>query len=859
MLKSKQTLAIFTHKKELLGILLLSVFAFLFISFLSFSPSDRSWFYFASDVKEISNWGGQIGSNCASFFFFYFGSASYLVLMSLLFFSVILFFKKPVLFYIDRILSILILSVVTPTFLRAFRLDWTGSMSGGLVGNFFYKLFTSFLAHDGTLILLSGFLLVSLVLMFRISFIDMVVTFSGVVSNWLKFLSRKTALLLKQSVVWVSRNSWSFFKLAGTSLKSFILRLFQNRGAIKKFWGSRKSKGAEDVISNVDQDEIRKFQKESPDLVEKKGKDDEFWKSLHDMAQPKSELSFQDAFRDGSAISDDDSLSTASSALGRDLSLPAIALATVGPVSFDKFLQKTVRSKTSTIFLLGHQLTILPNSILKNNFLNEDFAMLISEASKTSVAEKVDDDLVKFNLPDLDLFEADDETRFDKEEVVKNAKLRGEKLEEKLERFGVKGKVSAIRPGPVITLFEYSPEIDTKISKIIALEDDLAMALKAMSIRIIAPIPGRNVVGFEISNQKRRTVYLSDVILKDEYKQFKGNIPLLLGVNIVGDPVIQDLVSMPHVLVAGSTGSGKSVGMNAMLIGMLCKFGPEKLKIVLIDPKRLEFAPYSDIPHLLFPIVTNPRQAAPVLKWLVQEMEERYEKMADAGVRNILEYQKVSKGRNLEHMPFIVLMIDELADLMMVAGKEVETQIARIAQMARAAGMHMIVATQRPSVDVVTGLIKVNFPSRVAFRVSSKIDSRTIVDSSGAEKLLGKGDMLYMNSSSSELSRIHGVFVSDKQVDGLASYLKAQQKVKYLNLNDELKRVTAVDADQFEDELYDDILEFIKTRDEVSISMLQRQYRIGFNRSARIIEKLELDGLLAPAQGSKARKVLREL
>jgi S-DNA-T family DNA segregation ATPase FtsK/SpoIIIE len=342
-------------------------------------------------------------------------------------------------------------------------------------------------------------------------------------------------------------------------------------------------------------------------------------------------------------------------------------------------------------------------------------------------------------------------------------------------------------------------------------------------------------------------------------------LPLVLGVDVVGKPVIEDLIKMPHLLVGGATGSGKSVGLNTMLVSLLCCKKPEDLRLILVDPKRLEFTPYADVPHLLFPIVTEPNRAVQALKWVVQEMEERYEIMSHVGVRNVVEYKKFEQdGRSapdgflLKPMPFIVVIIDELADLMIVAGKEVETQIVRIAQMARAAGIHMIVATQRPSVDVVTGLIKVNFPSRVAFRVSSKVDSRTILDAQGAEKLLGRGYMLYMNSASSELRRVHGAYLSDAEIEKLADFLRDQAKPQYLDLLEVLKNTDEkVGVGVVEDELYPEILNFVKTSEEISISMLQRKYSIGFNRSARIIEKLELDGIIAPAQGSKPRKVLR--
>lgn len=438
---------------------------------------------------------------------------------------------------------------------------------------------------------------------------------------------------------------------------------------------------------------------------------------------------------------------------------------------------------------------------------------------------------------------------------------RGKLLEQKLAHFGVKGAVTAIKPGPLITLYEYQPDINTKLSKITALEDDLAMALQATGIRIIAPIPGKNAVGFEIANQTREAVFAAHLFQSDAFSQTKAHLPIVLGVDISGKPLVEDLVAMPHLLVGGTTGSGKSVGVNVMLTSLLLTKTPDELRLVLVDPKRLEFTPYADVPHLLFPIVTNPLKASQVLKWVVHEMEQRYIKMAEAGVRNVLDYalqsetlQSQGEGR-FEPMPFIAVVIDELADLMMVAGKEVETYIVRLAQMARAAGIHMIVATQRPSVDVVTGIIKVNFPSRVAFRVSSKVDSRTILDQSGAEKLLGKGDLLFMHAASPSLQRIHGSYLAEKEIERVTEYARSERKVEYLSPA-VVENVNQQQADQEEDALYRDVLEFIKTVDEISISSLQRQYRIGFNRSARIIDQLEQDGLLAPAQGSKPRKIL---
>jgi len=469
-----------------------------------------------------------------------------------------------------------------------------------------------------------------------------------------------------------------------------------------------------------------------------------------------------------------------------------------------------------------------------------------------------------YSLPHKDLFASPDSAD-DEAKAMTELEKRAKTLEEKLERFGVYGSVISIKRGPVVTLFEYQPQIDSKISKIIALEDDLALALEALSIRIIAPIPGKSVVGFEVANVKRKNVSLSSIIRSKTFEEFNAALPLVLGKDTIGREVIVDLAKMPHLLIAGSTGSGKSVGLNAFLVSMLCKLTPDELKLILVDPKRLEFASYADIPHLLFPIVTEPKRTAPILRWVVDQMERRYQDMADVGARNIFDYNKyiashkhsvAPDGTVREKLPFIVIVIDELSDLMMTSGREVEDLIARIAQMARAAGIHMIVATQRPSVDVITGLIKVNFPSRISFRVTSKVDSRTILDYCGAEKLLGSGDMLFLDSRSSLLKRLHGAYVSNKEIETLANHIRAERSVEYLDLSPELLQdVSEVSA--ADDQLYKDIVEFLETVDEVSISLLQRKFRIGYNRSARIIDLLESRGIILPSDGGKMRKVIR--
>lgn len=423
-------------------------------------------------------------------------------------------------------------------------------------------------------------------------------------------------------------------------------------------------------------------------------------------------------------------------------------------------------------------------------------------------------------------------------------------LQDKLLRLGIQGSVRTVKEGPVVTMFEFEPAADSKLSKIVGLEDDIALALSAHSVRIIAPIPGTSCVGIEVANKERDMVMFLSLASQQHYTQSKHRLPLILGVDTTGTPVMVDLASLPHLLVAGSTGSGKSVALTTMLISLLGKLTPDHMRLVLIDPKRLEFAGFADIPHLLFPIVTQPQEAVKVLQWLVRHMEERYEKMAAVGAKNIRDYN----ASQSDTMPSIVVFIDELADLMMTAGKQVEDSLARLAQMARAAGIHLIVATQRPSVDVITGLIKVNFPSRIAFRVTSKVDSRTILDECGAEKLLGKGDMLFMDATG--MRRVHGCFLSDDALKTIIHACKKQGTPAYISFESSSALVDD-GCDENDVELYKQVEEFVMTLEEVSISLVQRKFRIGYNRSARIVELLQQRGRISSSEGARMKKVIR--
>ncbi len=477
------------------------------------------------------------------------------------------------------------------------------------------------------------------------------------------------------------------------------------------------------------------------------------------------------------------------------------------------------------------------------------------DLDKSKIREKNDE----YKFPSLDLLSEpiNIQTGIKEDEIYQSAKT----LKEKLKNFGVDGDVVNVKPGPVVTMYEFRPKSGIKISKISNLYNDLAMAMKAMSVRIIAPIPGKAVVGIEISNQHRQTVYMKDILQSKTFMESKSKLTLALGKDIVGNAFVADLSRMPHLLIAGATGSGKSVSVNTMILSILYKSTPKDVRFVMIDPKMLELSIYDGIPHMLMPVVVDPKEASGSLAALVSEMETRYRMMSEVGVRNIDGFNEKAKSGAIEYpvLPYIVVVIDELADLMMVSGKKVETHIARLAQMARAAGIHMIVATQRPSVDVLTGLIKANFPARISFKVSSKIDSRTILDTQGAEALLGRGDMLFMQPGSSALVRIHGAFVSDDEIKNVTDFVKSQGSPEY---NEELINATKEasgisEDDDFEtDELFDEALKIIKEGGNPTISYIQRRLKIGYNRAARIIEQMEKKGILSKPDERNKREIL---
>ncbi|MCA9510218.1 MAG: DNA translocase FtsK, partial [Myxococcales bacterium] len=483
-----------------------------------------------------------------------------------------------------------------------------------------------------------------------------------------------------------------------------------------------------------------------------------------------------------------------------------------------------------------------------------------------------------FQLPDSAIFQAppEDTNGFDRDSLLMNSRI----LEKKLADFGVQGRVVRVHPGPVITMYEYEPASGIKVNRIVNLTDDLAMALRALSIRIIAPLPGKSVVGIEVPNPERETVYLRTLLEADGFRKSPSRLEVAMGKDIFGTCVSADLAKMPHLLVAGATGTGKSVFLNSFLCSLLCRARPDELKLLLIDPKLLELSVYEGIPHLIADVVTNPKRAAAALRGVVRKMEERYQMMSAVQVRNIAQFNERARDALAEGethfrlkakaeetegelvewqmLPYIVVVIDELADLMVLAAKEVEESLQRLAQMARASGIHLVLATQRPSVDVLTGVIKANFPSRVSFQVSSRIDSRTILDQNGAENLLGMGDMLYLAPNSSRVQRLHGPFVDEKEVGELVAFLRDQGRPEFddslVQAGEEAAAAEARDGDEV-DEMFDQAVAIVAETRNASISYVQRRLKIGYNRAARIVEEMEAQGMIGPQVGTKPREV----
>lgn len=515
-------------------------------------------------------------------------------------------------------------------------------------------------------------------------------------------------------------------------------------------------------------------------------------------------------------------------------------------VSVNQFVEKAVETNTTS---------------RKKAKLDNEVKEVVSKEIEEQISENKEKK--EYVHPSLELLKTNSSTKLnssDKKELIENA----DKLEEILSNFGVDAKVTQVTKGPSVTRFELQPSPGVKVSKIVNLSDDIALGLAASGIRIEAPIPGKAAVGIEVPNSKQTAVFLREVLENEEFIESKKKLAFALGKDISGKCVVGDLCKMPHTLIAGATGSGKSVCINSLIISLLYKYNPDEVKLLMVDPKVVELNVYNGIPHLLIPVVTDPKKAAAALNWAVNEMTNRYKLFADMGVRNMESYNELyNKGMITEKLPYIVIIVDELADLMMVCPNDVEDYIGRLAQMARAAGMHLVIATQRPSVDVITGVIKANIPSRISFAVSSQIDSRTILDSSGAEKLLGKGDMLYYPVGESKPLRVQGCFISEEEVEKVISFIKSKQGescyeediIDHINNTADSKGSSTSEGDDVDD-LLDEAIRIVVEYKQASTSFLQRKLRVGFNRASRIMDQLEERRIISEKDGSRPRQVL---
>jgi S-DNA-T family DNA segregation ATPase FtsK/SpoIIIE len=495
--------------------------------------------------------------------------------------------------------------------------------------------------------------------------------------------------------------------------------------------------------------------------------------------------------------------------------------------------------------------------VIKENNLTSSLAAKPNIQIKSKPQEsqiKVRQEEVKIGgyvLPGLDLLESPPppEERQLKEDLQENARI----LEDTLNDFGIQVKVTDIERGPVITRYELEPAPGMKLNRIVALNDDISLAMKAPSVRIVAPIPGKARVGIEVPNSQGSIVYLKEVFVHEQFQHAKYKLPVVFGKDISGHPVIADLSDMPHLLIAGTTGSGKTVCVNSLILSLLYKLAPHELKLVMVDPKMVELAAYNGLPHLMCPVVTDAKKASAALGWIVGEMEDRYQLLAKEGTRNIESYNQ--KKDPAPGMPYIVVIIDELADLMMVSRDQIESAITRLAQLSRAVGIHLVLATQRPSVDVVTGVIKANFPARVSFKVASKVDSRTVLDMNGADKLLGKGDMLFLKPGEEKLTRAQGSLVKDKEIEKVIGFISAQAKPVYNEAILKEQQRSNMMGDQ-RDELFDDAVRIVMETNQASASIIQRRLRLGYTRAARILDMMEAEGIVGPFEGSKARQIL---
>jgi len=844
------------HFRELVAFALVGAGLLIFFALVSYNPWDPS--LTTATHRQVSNWIGPVGAYVADVIHQMIGLSAYLVAWLPLGLGVTTLLKKN-----SQALGFKFITFLVFTLSVSALSDLIlGHKKGGFIGQSISQFLVSRLGQLGTSVVLLCLFIILASLLLRISILAAFKTIALACSS----VALNIGLFLKQNLVRLTKRIKKQQPFSTSSKeKSLVdvepLDINQKTTSHDSVKNHEIYQDGPKTISQLKQDHVptvaHQLIKKSDDI------------EIEEIKEPSKSISLQK--KELKADSEDAQKQTIP--LNTDKSTPKNQPQSV--------VQTNKNAPPSVI--KGKD--ILPPANLGNAPLivdlrpNEDISQSIKIFDKKQLDHHIQSPK-KFELPPIALLDYDAPERIpiNRELLLQNA----QKLERKLKDYSIEGHVVEIRPGPVVTMYEFLPAPGIKVSKISSLSDDLAMAMEAMRVRIVAPIPGKGVVGIEIPNDRRETVYLKEIISHQVFMNAESKLTLSIGKDIEGKPFVSDLAKCPHLLVAGATGSGKSVSINSIVLSLLYRATPDDVKLIMVDPKMLELSIYEGIPHLLLPVVTDPKKASLALRWAVEEMERRYTLLSEAGVRNITGYNKKLEkiladwdthhptpsdpaeefeNKSLEKpkkMPYIVVLIDELADLMMVASKEVETSICRLAQMARAAGIHLILATQRPSVDVLTGVIKANFPARISFQVASKHDARTILDTIGSENLLGQGDMLMIPPGNMGIVRVHGTYVSEVEIQRVVDFLKQQGQPEY---DDSILKPRDDDEsleleEEFDDELYDQAVAIVSQMRTVSVSLLQRKMRIGYNRSARMIERMEKEGIVSAGDGAKPRDVL---
>ncbi len=811
---------------------------FFMLSLLSYSEQDPGYstieFSKYNDVRA-ENLFGKAGAYAADFLGLYFGWTALFIPFLSIYISVLLYrYKKGLTFMLSPILGfiygmgVIINIAIISGLIGGMDFYFTKQPSGATLGALGSSFILSFMGRVGGIIVFSFITVAFSMLLFSISFSDMGYGFRMLFTYIKKFILFIKSLFnrenKKEEYIEDDKEIYDKEYEEKPSLIKRIASLFKRE----------KEEKAENIENSVTS--LQLYEKQPEQLLDK------------DELEAISNIKFLNSSEETLIEKDDNNY-----------------IIDIEPeketIHFENEIKEYVEEETAPVEELEEKVIEYKEPLIKQAYSTDKNEVKTLEDEYIEIREMETAKKAFITLYNIPLSILKDSVNNIYIASAEEMKAQGDILTQKLLDFGISGVVRAIQPGPVVTMFEFEPVAGTRVSKIASLESDLALSMSALSIRIIAPIPGKNAVGIEIPNKNRQSVSIKELLQTSEFKNSKSPLTVALGKDVIGRPYMSDIRKMPHLLVAGTTGSGKSVGINTMICSILYKSSPDEVKFIMIDPKMVELSIYDGIPHLMAPVVTDTRLAASVLKNVVAEMTRRYTLLAEKKVRNLDGYNEIIKDdEQAEKMPYLVVIVDEFADLMMVAGKDVEMSIARIAQMARAVGIHLIIATQRPTTNVITGLIKANMPARLSFKVSQKNDSRVIIDQNGADTLLGMGDSLFIPPGTSDALRIHGAFVSDDEVRAIVEYLHEQYGEPEYNMAmvQEVRENGTAGEDEDEDVLYQQAVDAVMDKGTASISMIQRMFKIGYNRAARIVEMMEARGILEPSDGTaKPRKVIR--